>query len=196
MNPYQNEVEMKISKNQIIILSFTIILSGICQAAIYKSIDSKGNSIFSDQASATATEVQFISAAFSNSYEKETKPNSANEVSPSPENTVNEEQKSPVNLSHIRIISPTQEQAFWNQRQIPVSLAITAQLPDTYKTQLLLDGIPYEEPQSKKTFILDNLKRGKHHLQANLLDLNGQLIESSDIITLYIHYGISQKTLL
>ncbi|GAA6171545.1 DUF4124 domain-containing protein [Colwellia sp. KU-HH00111] len=53
--------------------------------------------------------------------------------------------------------------------------------------QLVLDGEPYQAPQTDTRFSLRNINRGEHQIKMQLLNEKGKVIASSDIITFYMH---------
>lgn len=55
------------------------------------------------------------------------------------------------------------------------------------KIKLLLDGKPYEKPQSHSMFVLRNVERGEHQLKMDLINDKGKVIASSESITFYMH---------
>lgn len=55
------------------------------------------------------------------------------------------------------------------------------------KISLLLDGEPYQKPQSYSLFALRNIERGEHVLKMELINTKGKVIASSPPITFYMH---------
>jgi hypothetical protein len=53
--------------------------------------------------------------------------------------------------------------------------------------QLILDGIPYQSPQSSTRFSLRNIDRGEHKIKIQVLNEKGKVIALSKSITFYMH---------
>lgn len=56
-----------------------------------------------------------------------------------------------------------------------------------YHIQLYLDGKPYEKPQQQAMFLLRDIDRGEHQVRLELINNNGKVIASSDLVTFYMH---------
>lgn len=91
-------------------------------------------------------------------------------------------------ISEVRIDGiPTDGTLRENDGSFTVTISLqtannTSTLPPSYLYQLLLDGKPYGEPQSSPSFMLVNLDRGDHTIQANIFNKN-VIIASSDVKT-------------
>jgi len=55
------------------------------------------------------------------------------------------------------------------------------------KISLLLDGKPYQKPQSFSLFALRNIERGEHVIKMELINDKGKVIASSSPTTFYMH---------
>lgn len=55
------------------------------------------------------------------------------------------------------------------------------------KIQLILDGLPHQEPQTDTRFSLQDINRGEHQIKMQLLNEKGKVIASSTAITFYMH---------
>lgn len=53
--------------------------------------------------------------------------------------------------------------------------------------QLLLNGTPKLSPQKQPNFQLENLDRGEHHIQIQLIDDKGKIIALSKPVTFFMH---------
>jgi hypothetical protein len=72
-----------------------------------------------------------------------------------------------------------------NQGNVRVTLAIQAgAVPPVIRP--LLDGKPHGADQRTSTFILENVDRGEHVLQVQLIDANGDVIAKSQSVTFYL----------
>lgn len=55
------------------------------------------------------------------------------------------------------------------------------------RVQLMLDGQPYNKPQTHTRFSLRNIDRGEHQIKMKLLNEKGKVIALSKAITFYMH---------
>ncbi|SDJ90375.1 protein of unknown function [Ferrimonas sediminum] len=72
-----------------------------------------------------------------------------------------------------------------NHGRITVKAAIAPVLAKDHQLVLLIDG--QAQPMAGKTLTLDNVDRGSHQLQLQIIDGQGQLLGSSDAITVHLH---------
>ncbi len=89
----------------------------------------------------------------------------------------------------IAIISPNDQQTFWNERQIIVNASVTPELVEGNTIQILLDGSPYQSPKAQLQFKLETLGEGSHTIQAELLGLQKEILSKTQRITFFIHNG-------
>jgi hypothetical protein len=88
----------------------------------------------------------------------------------------------------IKIIQPKNQATIRNnQGHVSVSIEIEPKLNEGDKIQVVLDGKPIGESQSKTQFSLKNINRGTHTISATLVDANGQLVASTRTVTIYLH---------
>ncbi len=55
------------------------------------------------------------------------------------------------------------------------------------KIQLILDGNPYQKPQTHSRFSLRNIDRGEHQIKMQVFNEKGKVIALSKPITFYMH---------
>jgi len=72
-----------------------------------------------------------------------------------------------------------------NEGNLRVALAIEG-AGETPKTRLLLDGSPYGPDQCAPSFTLNNIDRGQHTLQAQLIDSEGRVIAVSQSVIVHL----------
>ena len=78
-------------------------------------------------------------------------------------------------------------QTFQNQRQIPIMIALKPALQEGDIIEIWVDGKVYASSSTTK-FVLENLDRGTHSIQARLVNADGQQLTSTPIVTIYIKY--------
>ena len=158
-------------------------------SAIYKQTDEQGNVYFSNNPSPQAEKIELPAPTI-------TAPESPPPASKEPTSS-EQELLSPPSASQLertpytkfQLSYPTQKLTFHNQRQISVTIDITPALREGDKIQLQVDGKPYGKPQAATEFTLEQLNRGEHHLFAQLIDEKDQVIQSTERITIYVHYA-------
>lgn len=69
---------------------------------------------------------------------------------------------------------------------VQVELGIQPALRDDHRVRLLLDGRISQSAMHTDTFLLNNLNRGEHTLQAELLDAGGAVRHRTEPVTLYV----------
>lgn len=90
-------------------------------------------------------------------------------------------------ITTVSLVSPMHEQTIRNNEGIINIHAITnSKLNNQTQAQLVLDGVVKDESQTELTWTLDNIDRGSHQLQIQLVK-GGKVIASSDSITVYLH---------
>ncbi|WP_318510886.1 DUF4124 domain-containing protein [Photobacterium leiognathi] len=90
-------------------------------------------------------------------------------------------------ITTVSLVSPMHEQTIRNNEGIINIHAVTnSKLNNQTQAQLVLDGVVKGDPQTELTWTLDNVDRGSHQLQIQLVK-GGKVIASSDSITVYMH---------
>lgn len=86
------------------------------------------------------------------------------------------------------ILSPGQEETLPTGAagNVQVSLGIQPDLRDDHRVRLLVDGQISQSAMHTDTFLLNNLPRGEHVLQAELLDASGAVRHRTSPVTLYV----------
>ncbi|WP_318448349.1 DUF4124 domain-containing protein [Photobacterium leiognathi] len=93
-------------------------------------------------------------------------------------------------ITTVSLVSPMHEQTIRNNEGIINIHAVTnSKLNNQTQAQLVLDGVVKGDPQTELTWTLDNVDRGSHQLQIQLVK-GGKVIASSDSITVYLHRAI------
>ncbi|WP_305810858.1 DUF4124 domain-containing protein [Photobacterium leiognathi] len=90
-------------------------------------------------------------------------------------------------ITTVSLVSPMHEQTIRNNEGIINIHAVTnSKLNNQTQAQLVLDGVVKGDPQTELTWTLNNVDRGSHQLQIQLVK-GGKVIASSDSITVYLH---------
>ncbi|WFM71109.1 DUF4124 domain-containing protein [Halomonas sp. CKK8] len=86
------------------------------------------------------------------------------------------------------ILSPRQEETLPTGAagNVQVTLGIQPDLREDHRVRLLVDGQVSQTAMHTDTFMLNNLNRGEHVLQAELLDASGAVRHRTSPVTLYV----------
>ncbi|MEQ6917692.1 DUF4124 domain-containing protein [Halomonas aquatica] len=86
------------------------------------------------------------------------------------------------------ILSPRQDETLPTGAagNVQVSLGIQPSLREDHRVRLLVDGQISQSAMNTDTFLLNNLERGEHLLQAELLDASGAVRHRTSPVTLYV----------
>lgn len=104
---------------------------------------------------------------------------------PSRSRSADDDSNSSSIYSSISITSPSAEETLWNiEATLQVSVALSPALKPGHKLRVYFDGQPQTFPMS--SFTLDEVYRGTHNLQVEVLDNNGQMLIRSEPIRFYV----------
>lgn len=93
----------------------------------------------------------------------------------------------------IQITSPQNEETlFYDNGKVTVNIQITPTLKNHDKIALHLDGKVLELPPSTTTATLEYVERGAHQLQAQVIDQNGKILQTSPSIIFYMKHHFQQ----
>ncbi|MDF2866847.1 MAG: hypothetical protein K0S11_317 [Gammaproteobacteria bacterium] len=156
-----------------LILCFILPLASY--ADIYKWVDKDGNTHFSDKGQLGAEKLVLPPIQLYSALKDE-------------ENTKTQAGKPSQKVTdyQLKIISPTDQATFRNEQgELEITVSISSDLDSEQKIRLLLDNKPMVEVNALTMQVI-GIARGEHKLQAQLIDLNGQVLASSDLITIYM----------
>ncbi|MCG7566690.1 DUF4124 domain-containing protein [Pseudoalteromonas sp. CnMc7-15] len=92
-----------------------------------------------------------------------------------------------VNFS-VAITTPNQEETIRdNTGSVHVTGQVSPRFMQGHRVQLMLDGKPYDKPQSSTVFVMRNVDRGAHQVRLRLVDGNGKQLATSEPVTFYLH---------
>lgn len=147
---------------------------------VYRWIDKNGVLHYSDKQINGAEKIR-INVAPSNKVNTPPPSDSATPTKPMP---VAEKSNTKYQAN---ISSPEHDSTiFDNNGNISVVTDITPAFEDGQTLQLLVDGTPVGEKHQSTTLLATNMDRGSHSLQVQLIDKNGKIIASSQIITVHL----------
>ena len=89
---------------------------------------------------------------------------------------------------NISIIQPQNQATIRNnQGYVPVVVDVQPELKAGYQLQLIYDGTSLGKPQESPMFALNNVLRGSHTISVQLLSPDGEVVENSEPVTVFMH---------
>ena len=169
---------MNIQKRTVFLGLIGLLLSLPVVAAVYMEKDADGNTVFTDRPSSEQARPVEISPTSTYSA-----PASASTSSSSqPAEADNQTQ----GYESLTISSPADDTPIRaNDGSLEVSVDLSPGLKANHHFVLLIDGSPVDESQSP-TFSVQNVDRGTHTLQVQVVDDAGNEIISSDSVTFHM----------
>ncbi|MBB3140522.1 DUF4124 domain-containing protein [Halomonas organivorans] len=168
----------------LLLLGLTISLPAAAQT-IYRTTDAQGNAVFTDdpQRGGEAVELDPVTVVPSGKVRVEER---APVVQQAPQRDTSMQPFMPYDV--FAIASPEQQATLPTGAagNVQVRLDIHPALRDDHQVRLLLDGRLSQSAMHTDTFLLSNLDRGEHVVQAELLDASGAVRHRTSPVTLYV----------
>lgn len=167
------------------ILLIGILHHGGALADIYRWVDENGSVVYSDRPHPGAEKIEAVPVQTVPALPlaEPTKPVPPPEMAP--------------NYVTFSIITPTDQQNIHNPPDGNVSVSVLLEpsldLERGHRLSLHVDKQPFSEPGSVTEFVLPNVSRGSHLLQAFVLDGDGAVIGKTPVITFHLHRQIAQR---
>ena len=144
---------------------------------IYKWTDENGSVHFSDKSHPGAEQVEIPKVQTYSSPKTPTPEKSSDSIS-DPDTG---------HYEKISIVQPEDQATIRNpQGYVSVILDLKPKLRDGDKVQVIFDGTPLAEPQAATVFALQDIKRGSHTLAAQVVDIKGNVLNTSDLVTFFM----------
>lgn len=151
-----------------------LLLSSPVSAEVYKTINPDGSVSYSDVQTKDSKSITPPGLT----------PTPAVKLAKKPQQKA-QESKTPKRYTVFEITSPKNNQTIKNNNgQIPVTLKITPKLQDNFKhtISLVLDGSVVASKLTSANHTLKDVFRGRHSLSARLIDKNGTVLKSSNLV--------------
>ena len=167
---------MSLQKSKTVIALLALMLSLTVAAQVYRTVDEKGNVKYTDQPPANDT-----------SAEELTLPSINTQPALAPKKPARNSQKEEVSYKEVVILSPAQDSTIPpGQLEVVVQVYLEPALRSGHRVQLLHNGQPHGPAVPATSFVIDSLIRGKHTLQAQVVDGSDNQLGQSDIITIHV----------
>lgn len=155
----------------------------VAQAGIYKSRDAQGNVIFSDQP-VTGSEAVSLPPT-----------NTMDEVVPPPAQAPAGDAAAARPYNTLAIMSPLDGQYVYSGTgSLDVSIAVEPGLQPGHRLRLLLDGAPSGFPAGG-SLKLEGVSRGPHTLQAQVLNADGDVVQSSGTVSVQFQRPLPHRVI-
>jgi len=153
---------------------------------IYHWVDENGKSHYSDTAALGTQEIQVVNKNIitSDNLQPGTTPKNTAAVTPEP-----------AIIYQVDIISPEDDHPLRsNDGSIDIQVKTTPEKEPTQKLQLFLDGKALGSPQISSTLRAENIDRGTHQVQVQLLDKSGKVLARTQVVTIHLQRVSSRST--
>ena len=160
-------------------MGIALLLAGsLALAQAYRWVDENGVVHYSDRPQAGAEEVELESApAISIPAPRRAAPAAAS--------AADERQEPAAGYDSLEVVSPAAEETLWNIGGVlNVSLDVQPTLQQGHQLRVYFDGTP--QLVNGTQFQLQEVYRGTHNLQVEVIDANGQLMIRSQPIRFYV----------
>ena len=160
-------------------LLLSALLTSVAQSQIYKEIDEQGNVRFTDQPSAVAEPLTVQPANTATSTEARPRPQ--------------QKTKPAIPYQQLAITEPSNNSIIPNgPGNFSVSIKLSPNLRPSHQLQLLMNGEVHSSGQQTQ-FQLNNIRRGSHQLQAQVIDEDGSALIQSDNIKVQVYRPSSKR---
>jgi hypothetical protein len=162
---------------RVLLIALILLGSGQASAQIYKHVDEDGNVTFTDRAQPNATPVEIRTT-------NTLSPPSA-DAYPLPDNEAANE---PAAVEYkVTITNPANETIIARgPGNFTVTSSVAPGLSNGERLQLMMDGVPREEANSYGTWPLTGVFRGEHKLEVSVVTQAGEIVSTSEPITVFV----------
>lgn len=153
---------------------------GSATAAIYRSVDDQGNTVFSDQPEPGSQPLKLPPVP---TYSAPKLP----PITPAQTSTEKDDKSA---YTTFTVLAPGKDQAFWdNAGNVSVRLSIQPELKTGrgHRVQFYLDGKPQGQAGTTLDTVIQNVDRGQHQVYAVVLDASGKEVIRTPSVRFQLH---------
>ena len=162
------------------LLSLSSSLTIATEMKIYRWVDKEGKVHFSDTAVPGTAEIEVKNNNLLSTGNKK------RVITSQPTIADESHDKTPINYQ-ANITSPEDDKALRsNNGSIDIHVSTTPAKKNTQTLQLYLDGKKLGSPQLSTIIQAQNINRGTHQVQVELLDKNGKTLAKTQIVTVHL----------
>lgn len=145
---------------------------------IYHWVDENGKSHYSDTAALGTAEIHVVNQNIVTSDNVQPATTQKNTAAVKEEAAI---------IYQAEIISPENDRPLRsNDGSINIQVKTTPEKTPTQKLQLFLDGKALGSPQISSTIRAENIDRGTHQVQVQLLDESGKVLARTQVVTVHL----------
>lgn len=151
------------------------------KSKIYKSTDESGQTVFSDEATEGAEEIEiedpatFSSDTLTRQYDEFTRSGGDDRAT------------GKISYNRLAITSPTDDETIRsNPGNFDLNLDVSPAPAEDHTLQLLMDGEVYRRLDSTGPVQLTNVDRGTHRLQLQIVDGDGEVVDKGPAVTVHL----------
>jgi len=164
----------------VVFAAVTLVWATCLSAAVYKSLDSQGNVVYTDEPSGDAKPVKLppLSTVPAPRYKS------------AAQSPANADRSAEANYRQVSIVSPTQDETLRdNTGAVPVNVVTKPELNSAsgHRFRYYLDGHVQGKPTESGQIIFENLDRGAHTVEAAVVDSAGQELMRSSSVQFFLH---------
>jgi len=153
---------------------------------IYHWVDKNGKSHYSDTAAIGTAEIQVVTQNIITSDNLQPVITPKNAAAVTAEAAI---------IYQAEIISPENDRPLRsNDGSINIQVKTTPEKTPTQKLQLFLDGNALGSPQISSTIRAENIDRGTHQVQVQLLDESGKVLARTQLVTIHLQRISNRST--
>lgn len=150
---------------------------------VYRWKNAEGNWVYSDSPHSGAEKIQLGEPTVIQSQEPATQPSQSSTQNGSAGNPGAHRPYQSVSLA-----SPTDGQSIHSAPgRVPIAVETKPPLQAGDRVQAMVDGSPAGPPQASSSFDIDGVNRGTHQIGARILDAKGEVLVTTDTVTVYMH---------
>jgi hypothetical protein len=162
---------------------FGLCMDGHAASRIYKTVDENGNVVFTDVPPKEGESSEAIAVETPNTFPA-AEPESREQWIVDP--TDEESEAAPFTYASLNISAPSNDEAVReNAGNVNVVAEVSPELQIGHRVRILLDGKP-EQAAAQTVFMLPNVDRGTHSVQAEVIDDSGKVLISSAPTTFHL----------
>lgn len=163
----------------LVVLLLGLLAAGAANGQAYKWTDENGVIHYSDRPQPGAQEVDL------GKYSKPQGNSIVRKPLPRRSRTTDDDATRDVGYDSLQVVSPAAEQTLWNiEATLNVSLALSPALQSGHRLRVYFDGAPLEV--AGPSFQLQEVYRGEHNLQAEVVDQAGKVLIRSQPSRFYV----------
>lgn len=153
-------------------------------ADVFKWTDNQGVVHFSDKPHPNAVKVDLPALQ---SFSSPPAPTPSEQPAPTNGEEQNLDAVSTEPYEQVRIIQPIDQETIRNnQGALQATLLLEPSLKSGDKVQLMFDGAALGEPRANTVFNLQDINRGSHTINFQVINANGDVLNTSNTITVFM----------